>query len=97
MLDNMLQHPSLQPLMTGEELARLMRYTGVTSAFRAWLKQLSITPVPGRNDIYDPRHVRRQLDLAQDILSSTSSAPSAPGAVEKPLSMTEERRQRRGK
>jgi hypothetical protein len=91
MVDNLFSHPTLSPLMTGEELASLMRYDGVTSAFRDWLRRLSIKPVPGRNGIYDPRHVRHQLDLAQGIIP-----PAKSKAAEKPMSKTEERRHRRG-
>ncbi len=84
-------NPFLPALMTGKELATTMRYSDVTSAFRAWLKHLGIKPVPGRHDIYDPRHVRHQLDVAQGILQTGLSAP-APTLMTK----TEERRARRG-
>ncbi len=51
-------HPAiLSPLMTGEELAVFMGYDGVTSSFRNWCKSMGIQRVPGRVNIYDPKHV----------------------------------------
>ena len=35
MLDTLSFNPGLPPLMTGPELAKTMRYSGVTSAFRS--------------------------------------------------------------
>lgn len=92
MHDPISSKPFLLPLMTGEELAAALRYSGVTSAFRTFIKNLGIQPVPGRINIYDPRHVRHQLDAAHGIL------PSDPGvATPIPMSETEKRRARRGK
>lgn len=93
MLDTLSFNPGLPPLMTGEELAEVMRYSGVTSTFRQSLKMLGITPVPGRKDIYDPHLVRHRLNVAQGMLPPASGGPLQ---FDKPLSKTEERRRRRG-
>jgi hypothetical protein len=93
-------HPSnpwLPQLMTGAELAAVMRYSGVTSAFRNWLRSLGIKSVPGRSDLYDPQHVRHRLNEAQGIFPPSSKTSEAPEAKPEPRSLTEERRQRRGK
>lgn len=55
-------------LISTEELAKQMRYSGANSAFREWLVSLRITPVPGRKGYYDPMVVRRRLDEAQGLL-----------------------------
>ncbi len=89
MLDTLSFNPGFPPLMTGAELAKMMRYSGVTSAFRQSLKMLGITPVPGRNDIYDPLLVRHRLNLAQGMVPRS---PDTTASAEKPLSKTEERR-----
>lgn len=91
MLDTLSFNPGLPPLMTGAELAEMMRYSGVTSAFRQSLKMLGITPVPGRNDIYDPLLVRHRLNVAQGMLPSAAGTTGAFKA-DKPLTKTEERR-----
>lgn len=82
--------PLLLPLLTGEELAELMGYNGVTSSFRSWCKHMGINTVPRRSGKYDPKHVRDRLDIMQNI--------KAPAASESPvaaISMVEQRRARR--
>jgi hypothetical protein len=96
MLDTLSFNPGLPPLMTGAELAEAMRYSGVTSAFRQSLRMLGITPVPGRHDIYDPLLVRHRLNVAQGMLPPASGA-SGVATVDKPLSKTQQRRNRNGK
>ncbi|MHA6326011.1 hypothetical protein [Roseivivax sp. CAU 1753] len=96
MFDMPQHNPWLQPLMTGAELATIMRYAGVTSAFRASLKNLGIRPVPGRNDIYDPQHVRHRLNVSQGMHTSATEVISTSGALQNKLTKTEERRIRRG-
>ena len=96
MLDTSSFNPGFPPLMTGAELAEKMLYSGVTSAFRKWLKMLGITPVPGRTDIYDPLLVRHRLNVTQGMLPPASGASGA-GNVDKPLSKTQQRRNRNGK
>ncbi|WP_210528336.1 hypothetical protein [Rubellimicrobium arenae] len=77
-----ISNPSVADLvmLTGDQLARLQGFEGVTSSFRSWCTQVGITTVPGRRDIYDPRHVRQRLDAIQmnhpapantDVLVST--------------------------
>lgn len=97
MLDTLPSYPWLPPLMTGAELAEVMRNSGVTSAFRGWLKSLDIRSVPGRNDLYDPHHVRHRLNEAQGISPRHSTTPEAPGKETELQSLTETRRQRRGR
>lgn len=77
-------------LMTGEELAMAMHYGRVCSAFRAWCKKLGITTVPGRNNLYDPKHVRARLDVSHE----TGTPTAEPELI---LSHTEKRRARRGR
>lgn len=77
-------------LITGEELAAKLCYPGVTSGFRAWCTRSGIKPVPGRHNVYDPKHVRARLDELQGIALSAANLPAAP------LSLTEQRRARRG-
>ncbi|SFP31289.1 hypothetical protein SAMN04488047_10511 [Tranquillimonas alkanivorans] len=83
-------HPAFSGirLMSGEELAALLRFEGVTSSFRAWCAQAGIRPVPGRRDVYDPVHVRRRLDAIQ----MQSAEPEADAPVRTPM---EQRRARR--
>ncbi|SDG52488.1 hypothetical protein [Alloyangia pacifica] len=97
MFDTLPSYPWLPPLMTGSELAEAMRYSGVTSAFRGWLKSLDIKPVPGRSDLYDPHHVRHRLNEAQGLSLRGFTPPEAPTENNEPRSLTEMRRQRRGK
>ena len=97
MFDTLPSNPWLPPLMTGAELAEVMRYSGVTSAFRGWLKSLDIKSVPGRNDLYDPHHVRHRLNEAQGNFPRTPKTPEAPEEKPIPQSLTEKRRNRRGK
>lgn len=54
-------------LMTGEELAGALRYSGRTAAFRKFLHDIGIKPVPGRKDCYDPVAVRQRLNLVQGL------------------------------
>lgn len=51
-------------LVTGEELAQSLGYSGVNNAFQDWCSQMRITPVPGRRGFYDPKLVRARLDEA---------------------------------
>lgn len=59
-------------LISGAELAKLHGYSGVTSQCRAWWRSLGIRPLPGRKNIYDPRHVRERLNEAGGLSSATS-------------------------
>lgn len=77
-------------LITGEELAAAMRYKQVGGAFRKWCQKLGITPVRGRNNLYDPKHVRARLDAAQKACEPAVEAQPQ-------LSLTEQRKARRGK
>ena len=78
-------------MLTGDELAALMRFSGVTTRFRAWCREMEIRTVPGRANLYDLKHVRQRLDRAQGIEGA------APGNVDSPpLSLVEQRRMRRG-
>jgi hypothetical protein len=77
-------------LITGEELATAMRYKRVCGAFRAWCQKLGITTVEGRNNLYDPKHVRARLDAAQ-------GAQEPAVELQQKLSLTEQRKARRGK
>lgn len=79
-------------LISTEELAQQMRYTSANSAFRNWLIQLRITPVPGRRGYYDPVLVRRRLDEAQGLASHNEDR-QAPPPVE---DLIVQRRARRG-
>ena len=78
----------LLELITTEELAKMLRYSGANSAFREWCVSLRITPVPGRRGFYDPKLVRRRLDEAQNLLESGATAASGP------QSLVEQRRAR---
>jgi hypothetical protein len=80
-------------LMTGEELAKLMCYDGVTSGFRAWCRQLGIKTVPGRKNVYDPVHVRARIDAAHGIDHPPTSRNEPKNDHE--LSFTEQSRIRR--
>jgi hypothetical protein len=79
-------------LVSRDELARALGYSGAHEAFRTWCAAMRITPVPGRVGWYDPRLVRRRLDEAQGLLGE----PPAPEAGERALSLVEQRRARRG-
>ncbi|WP_116083486.1 hypothetical protein [Tropicimonas sp. IMCC34011] len=80
-------------LMTGEELAEMMLYDGVTSGFRAWCRQLGIRTVPGRKNVYDPVHVRARIDAAHEngLTPGSRNEPEN----EQELSFTERSRIRR--
>lgn len=73
-----------------------MGYDGVTGRFRAWCREIGIKPVPGRTNIYDPKHVRERLDAAQHMANSLPVAAGAPLETAH-LSLVEQRRVRRGK
>lgn len=57
-------------LITSKELAQASRFARANQPFRNWCRSLGIEPVPGRKGIYDPKHVRTRLDMAQGLLSS---------------------------
>lgn len=83
-------------LISGDELASLMGYDGVTGRFRAWCRELGIKAVPGRTNVYDPKHVRERLDAAQGMANSPQTvAGASPEPVQ--LSLVEKRRARLGK
>lgn len=77
-------------LMTGEELATAMRFSGSHDSFRGWCRNLGIKAVPGRRNIFDPKHVRERLNAAQSMSPINEAAIAA-----KPISLVEERRARR--
>jgi hypothetical protein len=77
-------------LITGEELAAAMRYKRVCSAFREWCQKLGITTVEGRNNLYDPKHVRACIDAAHGYQEPAVK-------LHQELSLTEQRKARRGK
>ena len=77
-------------LVHRDVLAKVMGYSGPNDAFRSWSTTMRITPVPGRLGWYDPRLVRRRLDEAQGLLGEPV------GAGERPVSLVEQRRARRG-
>lgn len=79
-------------LISIEQLAQELGYSGANSSCRDWLATLRITPVPGRRGWYDPLLVRRRLDEAQGLLWQTPEAAS----TNAPISLTEQRRARRG-
>ena len=79
-------------LISIEQLAQELGYSGANSSCRDWLATLRITPVPGRRGWYDPLLVRRRLDEAQGLLRQT---PETAG-TNAPISLTEQRRVRRG-
>lgn len=76
-------------MISGEDLAIAMRFTGVTGRFRSWCRELGIKPLPGRYNVYDPKLVRQRLDLAQGI------ERVAPVQKDEPVSLVEQRRLRR--
>lgn len=75
-------------LMHSEELAEALGYSQPHGSFRAFLKAMNITPVPGRAGYYDPELVRHRLNEAQGIGNAVKEAPEG--------SPVEERRRRRG-
>lgn len=79
-------------LISIEQLALELGYSGANSSCRDWLATLRITPVPGRRGWYDPLLVRRRLDEAQGLSRHASEA----GSADAPFSLTEQRRLRRG-
>ena len=62
-------------MISSHKLATDMGYSGPTSQFRAWLKEMNITPVPGRRGVYDPKLVRARLDAAQRLHEPALSIP----------------------
>lgn len=83
-----LPHPQIQ-LISGEELAESLKFSGITSAFRTWCAEVGIVPVPGRKNVYDPSFVRHRLNSIQNMGAIANGGVSAP-------SLTEQRRARRG-
>lgn len=77
-------------LITGEQLAEAMQYNCVNGAFRAWCQKLGIRSVPGRVNLYDPKHVRNRLDAAHETEIGADQYQSESN------SLTEQRRIRRG-
>jgi hypothetical protein len=81
-------------LMAEDELIKAMRFD-TTEKFRSWCRKLNIRCVPHRKGFFVPKHVRARLDAAQGI-----AQPVAPNAaantVQVPISLTEQRRARRG-
>lgn len=57
-------------LVTSDDLAHRLGYSGTNAAFRDWCASMRITPVPGRRGYFDPALVRRRLDEAQGLHSS---------------------------
>ncbi|PYG32289.1 hypothetical protein C8N36_10334 [Pelagimonas varians] len=55
-------------LISGEDLAKRLRFDGTTSAFRKFCHDTGIRSVPGRKDCYDPVAVRKRLDLVQGLV-----------------------------
>jgi hypothetical protein len=54
-------------LISSDDLATRMGYSGTTSAFRGWCASMRIAPVPGRRGYFDPALIRRRLDEAQGL------------------------------
>lgn len=75
-------------LIDGMELARRLGFSGVTSRFRQWLKEVGIKSLPGRKNVYDPRQVRACLD-------GLSGLDASPDVISAPVSLTAKRRARR--
>lgn len=69
------------------DLAEAFGFKRVCWQFKEFLAYHGIEPVPGRPGYYDPKVVRKRLDEAQPELNKS----------EAPISLTEERRKRRGK
>ncbi|MEC7795583.1 MAG: hypothetical protein VX791_18955 [Pseudomonadota bacterium] len=76
-------------MISGDDLAKAMLFSGVTGRFRSWCREIGIRPVPGRHNVYDPKHVRQCLDVAQGI------ANVDPVRQQEPMSLVEQRRLRR--
>lgn len=76
-------------MISGDDLAKAMLFSGVTGRFRSWCREIGIRPIPGRHNVYDPKHVRQRLDVAQGI--QQVEAPK----TEEPLSLVEQLRLRR--
>lgn len=79
-------------LISIEQLAHELGYSGANSSCRDWLTTMRITPVPGRRGWYDPLLVRRRLDEAQGLSENAREA----FGTNAPISLTEQRRARRG-
>ena len=74
-------------LLPERELAFALGFKRRCWQFEAFLAHLGIEPVPGRPGFYDPKLVRARLDAVQPHLNRTETN----------VSLTEERRKRRGK
>lgn len=61
-------------LISGDELAKRLRFDGTTSAFRKFCRETGIRSVPGRKDCYDPVAVRQRLDLVQGLARIVSGS-----------------------
>lgn len=59
--------PQQISLISTEDLAASMGYSGATTSFREWCTSMRIQPVPGRRGYFDPALVRRRLDEAQGL------------------------------
>lgn len=59
-------------LVSSQDLASCLGYSGTNAAFRDWCVLMRITPVPGRRGYFDPALVRRRLDEAQGLISVQS-------------------------
>lgn len=61
-------------LVSSDELAARLGYSGTNAAFRDWCASMRIKPVPGRRGYFDPALVRRRLDEAQGLVSFDEAA-----------------------
>ena len=75
-------------MISGDDLAARFLFSGKTAAFRAWIKRLGITPLPGRRDVYDPVQIRACLDKAQG-LGASLRPETTPVNTNKPVSLVE--------
>ncbi len=75
-MKNLIPTPPDLTMISSHTLAAQMGYTGPTAQFRAWLKEMDITPIPGRRGVYDPKLVRARLDAAQRLREPALSAPA---------------------
>ena len=69
-------------IVDGAGLAKQLKYKGMTSQCRAFMRKVGITPMPGRRNCYDLRHVRACLDRAHGLSPAKGdAAPAAPAPV----------------
>ncbi len=80
-----------QMVVSTEELASKLRYEGVTSAFREFLRKQQIKHIPHRPGYYNMEVVRLRL------LESEGIAPSPPAPTSLETSLVAMRRKRLGK